>query len=278
MKNLLRALPAALSVLILGIPAALPATTKTVCPVVWPEENLLLGGTVDGEWATDEQAAPRLRGGEEYQLYTLTKRLGPATGTKPRQGEEGEGPCWWAFQIQIRPLPRESEVILAIGAKWNALPRVPRIESTDQIVHHDAVRAILQEHGISAAEVNITRVLRVDLEGDGVDEVLINATNERPGRIYNLTQKGDYSMVVLRRLSGGKVENIVLSAQYWPDEPDMDAPASPDTATVPAVLDFNGDGVLEVAVHWQHREGTGITVFEVRGDNVEQAFGTGLGA
>ena len=51
----------------------------------------------------------------------------------------------------------------------------------------EAVRDFLKARGIADPKVRIIRILRVDLEGDGEEEVLINATN------YFAEDKSDYS-------------------------------------------------------------------------------------
>jgi hypothetical protein len=51
------------------------------------------------------------------------------------------------------------------------------IADTTQPVYVKAVRDFLNARGVADPKVQITRVLRVDLEGNGEEEVLISATN-----------------------------------------------------------------------------------------------------
>jgi hypothetical protein len=67
--------------------------------------------------------------------------------------------------------------VIRLAAPWNALPRKPRIADTTQQVYVDAVRDFLKTKGIEQPKVKIDNILRVDLDGDGEDEVLISATN-----------------------------------------------------------------------------------------------------
>ena len=76
--------------------------------------------------------------------------------------------------------------------------------------HHDTVRAWLEGEGIASPEVSIDRVTRADIEGDGVDEVLIEASLHADESLI-ARAAGDYSVVLMRRLNRGEVETIVVS-------------------------------------------------------------------
>ena len=77
------------------------------------------------------------------------------------------------------------------GSPWNALPRKPAIADATQSVYVEAVCDFLKNRGIADPKVRITRILRVDLEGDGEEEVLISATN------YFTDDKSDQSAAPL---------------------------------------------------------------------------------
>ena len=73
--------------------------------------------------------------------------------------------------------PKLDKGVIALAAPWNALPRKPRIADTTQQVYVDAVRDFLKTKGIAQPTVKIDNIVRVDLHGDGEEEVLISATN-----------------------------------------------------------------------------------------------------
>ena len=50
---------------------------------------------------------------------------------------------------------------------------------------------------------------RADIEGDGVDEVLIEASLHADESLLGRAA-GDYSVVLLRRLNGGEVETVLV--------------------------------------------------------------------
>jgi hypothetical protein len=103
--------------------------------------------------------------------------------------------------------PKQKEGEIALSAPWNALPRKPQIADPTQQVYVDAVREFLEARRMSDPKVKITRILRVDLEGDGEDEVLINATNyfTEDGDVpMDTAAPGSYSIVLLRRVVAGR--------------------------------------------------------------------------
>ena len=108
---------------------------------------------------------------------------------------------------------------------------------------------------IDQPKVKIDNILRVDLDGDGEEEVLISATNyfgkttacqcDRP--------PASYSMVLLRRVVAGKVETQLIVGEFYPkaypkaaqEEGRFDAP---NAYKVIATLDLDGDGKMEVVI------------------------------
>ena len=63
--------------------------------------------------------------------------------------------------------------MIGLAAAWNALPRKPVLPDSTQSVYVEAIRDFLKSRGIADPKVQITRVVRVDLEGNGEEEVLI---------------------------------------------------------------------------------------------------------
>jgi hypothetical protein len=178
--------------------------------------------------------------------------------------------------VGISPARREARDAIAVGGKWNALPRHVRIQTAMPEAYREDVRRVLRERGLGATGVEFTRVLRVDLDGDGTDEVILNATNQRPNRLSFTPESGDYSVVVVRRLVRGKVKTILVDAACYP-RGGLEANAAATVLTVPAVLDANGDGVMEVLVRWQYYEGSGVDVYALEEGAAKRVIGAGGG-
>lgn len=239
----------------------------------------VMGGVRGGQWLKAEEMAKLMKGGERYNVYSMTRKVGVRTGVKP--ASEG-APCEDTMYIK-NFVPKENEKnLIAVGADWNALPRVPKVESPRSSVYRAAVSSLLRSKGISRPQVQIVKILRVDLEGDGTEEVLINATRVKrwnnTGSITPDSNAGDYSVVLLRKVINGKVETIVLDGEYHPKAGRMEDQGPPNEYELTAVLDLNGDGRMEIIVEGGYYEGAWKTVYAVDGRKVENLFGCGCGA
>ena len=89
---------------------------------------------------------------------------------------------------------------------------------TTQTAYIDAVRDFLKTKGITEPKVKIDSIFRVDLDGDGEDEVLISATNyfSQDNSVPMRSPAGSYSMVLLRRVVAGKVETQLVAGEFHP--------------------------------------------------------------
>ncbi len=252
------------------------ANDGAVHAIVDDNAGILLGGSRDGEWLPASVVAPTLKGGERYKVYGLNGAVGEASGGAP----EAHGqPCPETMYVEMSPLEWKNEgdlpvYMIAVTGGWNAAPRKPARFLTNQPVYHQAAAAFLREHGIAEPEVALTQVIRVDLEGDGVDEVLVAGTRRRTADSGGV-EPGDYSFVFLRKLAGEKVSTVALLADIHPDP-------RPEYVSyrfdVMAILDLNGDGAMEIVIQSEYYEGLAATVFTVKGLAVTPVLIAGCGA
>ena len=252
----------------------LHAQTGAAHPVVDISENCLLGGSAGGKWVETKDITPQLKGGERYKIYSLTGLVGEATGEKPESFGE---PCEDQMSVKMQPEQDVENQYIAVAADWNAQPRAPKVESVNQQVYQQAVRSVLLQHGIRQPRVRLTQVLRVDLEGDGADEVIINATNYAVGMGPNInpqTKAGDYSMILLRKVVGGKAQTILITGEFYKRNIQFGAH---NEYSVPAILDLNGDGRMEILVHWRYYEGSGVVAYGITGNKAKELIGCGCG-
>ncbi|HEU4771652.1 MAG TPA: hypothetical protein VFS68_05800 [Candidatus Udaeobacter sp.] len=242
-------------------------------PIIEIETGYFFGASENGKWITAEEAARSLENKTTYQVYSLTKQVGQITAAKPTSVEE---PCPDTLMVSLSPKPKDG--VIGLDAPWNALPRKPVIADTTQPVYVEAVREFLKASGITDPKVRITRILRVDLEGDGEHEVLINATNyfnphdEAP---IEAPKRGSYSIVMLRRVLAGKVQTQLVAGELYSKS---DASNAPNIYKIYAVLDLNGDGKLEVIVHSFYYEGSETTIYRCEPDKIEAVLSAACGA
>jgi hypothetical protein len=232
------------------------AFAAEIHPIVEVQTGYFFGATSEGKWIKAEKTAKSISDGTVYCVYSLTEQLGETKGSKPAALEDV---CMETMSVSFSPKPEAG--VIALAAPWNALPRKPRVADPTQQVYIDAVRDFLKAHGIKNPKVKIKRILRVDLEGDGEDEVLLSATNylsAEDEEVPASSPPGSYSIVLLRRVVAGKLRTQVLAGEIHPDAGHFNAPNYYDVA---AVLDLDGDGKLEVVVHSGYYEGGSTTIY-----------------
>lgn len=233
----------------------------------------LLGGWSKGGWLDDKAAAPLLRGGERYRFYSLNGEAGTGTGSLPHSVGDENDPCHETLAVSFPAAPGGGEGLVAVAGSSDALPRVPKVVSTEQQVYKDAAAAILREKGIARPEVRLTQVVRVDLNGDGSEEVLVSATRYARGLSAGAAP-GDYSLVFLRRVVKGRVVTNLLEGDFFPKGVELGATGE---HRLGAVLDLDGDGVMEIVLFGRYYEGDWAAAFRVEGDKVVKILTAGCG-
>jgi hypothetical protein len=246
-------------------------------PIVEVQDGYLFGAVSDGKWIKANETAKLIGDETTYRVYGLTQALGDAKGGKPKAVEDV---CTDTLTVSLSPKPEKG--VIAIAASWNALPREPKVIDITQKVYADVVRNFLKRKGIEQPKVKIDNILRVDLDGDGEEEVLISAANyfAKADRVPMRSPAGSYSMVLLRRVVAGKVETQLVAGEFHPKayvskEGSFDAPS---IYKVIATLDLDGDGKLEVVVGSNYYEGEEITIYHCDQRKVEALFSVACGA
>ena len=198
-----------------------------------------------------------------YRVYGLTQALGEAKAGKPKPEDV---PCEETLAVSLSPQPEKG--VIAIAAPWNALPRKPQVTDPTQKTYVDAVREFLRTKEIDQPKVKIDNIVRVDLDGDGEEEVLISATNyfRKDESVPMRSPAASYSMVLLRRVVAGKVETQLIVGEFYPkaypkaaqEEGRFDAP---NAYKVIATLDLDGDGKMEIVIDSHYYEGEETTIY-----------------
>lgn len=253
--------------------AAATAAAADLHPIVEVETGYFFGATAGGKWIKAEKAAKQITGDITYDVYSLTARVGKTRAGKPVSVSE---PCPDTLTVQLSAKPEHGAVALA--APWNALPRKPRIADATQEVYRKAVAEFLSEHGIRNPRVKITRIVRVDLDGDGEDEALISATNyagaegEAP---MHAPKAGGYSIVLLRRVVNGKLQPQLVAGEMYPTAKES---VAPNVYQINAVLDLDGDGKMEVVIESHYYEGGDTTIYRCEPGKITELLKVECGA
>lgn len=254
--------------------------SQEAVPIIDMDGGCLMGGVMDGKWIKMGEFGTRMSGGDKYRLYDLAGEY--KTSVTGGKAASNGAPCEDTLYVEIPPEIREaisaSSHYIGVAGKWNPMPRALKIEGNNNPVYRNLVAELLKRKGIRRPQVNIVKVVRVDLEGDGTEEVIINATRVNRwenGSITPNPDAGDYSLVMLRKMINGKVQTIMLDEEYHPKTERFTAP---NEYNLVAVLDLNGDGVMEIVNSGAYYEGDWKTVYSIKGNKAEDVLGCGCGA
>lgn len=245
----------------------LPSSTTTTEQAVdgdWAAQPLIVaswgavGWWAGSGWVGSFGTLP-VSGGEDYQVVAVSGSGvvsgGPQTELcEPLQllGVELDDPD----RLGVWPGPFG----VAVSAPWEVQPHL--FEAfTDDGTYAGHARDLLAGRGLVVPDPVITQLYRVDLEGDGVNEVLVVAENLTEPMFE--AAEGDYSIAFLRRVVDGEVQTAIFGASVHPD-----AGAMPNSFGIGGVGDLNGDGKMEIVTSGRYYEGAWIEVWEWVDDDI----------
>ena len=248
-------------------------------PIVEVQSGYLFGAVADGNWIKADEAAKSMTDVMTYRVYGMNLPLGEAKGDKPKNED---APCEETLSVSLSQKPENGAI--AVAGTWNALPRRVQVVDSTQKVYLDGVRDFLKTKGIENPKVRIENIVRVDLDGDGEEEVLVSATNyfeKDDKKVPMRSPAGSYSMVLLRRVVAGKVETQLVEGEFYPKayvSSDQSSFNAPNAYRVIAVLDLAGDGKMEIVIGSRYYEGEATTIYRYAPQKCEPLLSVGCGA
>lgn len=233
-----------------------PSTTTTVQPAA--DTFLIAGNTCllgwwDGDWQSE--GPPPALGGEQYQVVRLTEPITTSAGTEPRP---------WCDPLELLNIEFDPQLpgdwqdldAIAVQTLGDVRPHEVEMLSTSLAAYIEATSNLLAGRVAGIPVVNLKQVIRTDLEGDGVDEVVVVASTMPDDPID--TAAGDYTIVYLRKILDGEVETALLGIHVV----DETGPFSWVQLAVAAIADLNGDGRMEIVLNGNVWEGAFLQAFE----------------
>ena len=242
---------------------SLPAAAQSgVVPIIEVKTGGLLGGVENGKYLDAKTAFGKISGELSYSLYGLTGKKGELTATiEPPPTDD---PCDETYFLETR-LEEQTGVGIGAGRKWNPVPRMPRAINLKDKTYLNIVSAILRKQGLPRAKPVIEQAVKIDLDGDGTDEVILTASSYG-GKIAPSAKAGDYSFMLVRKIVNGKVKNIMIAEEYIKKNIQFGAPSRFE---ISAIADLNGDGKMEIVQYGEYYEGSGAGVYEITDKAVE---------
>lgn len=242
-------------------------TTASASPIhAITDGNQIYGASQSGKWIDDSTVARKLKGGEHYTFYGFDSRLGRGIGGKPAATTDPHCPGQIVANFSHVP----DKTVIGIAASWNALPRKPHVESVDQPAFKKVVADYLKANGISNPDVDITQIVRCDIDGRGQDSTIITAS-------YDYFDKSDGSKwpfyVVLLRKS---VHDHVVTVPILGDVAQKpDAGLYPTEAKICGLYDLAGDGKMEIVVQANYTDSVMSYIYAVDDGHAKTVLSTG---
>lgn len=217
----------------------------------------LLGGSQNGKWLTAEKIAPTM----EKRTKMILVSLKGVEKTEAFLEDKGEdyGAC---SEVKVMRLEPEIESGFAVGAnaKWNLVPRVPKLIAVTDKSYQKIAADFLRTKGITRTKINLSQIVQIDLEGDGQNEIIITGNFYKKGMAEEQTA-GDYSFALLRQIVKGKARNTLIEGDFITKRGEY---APPNEREILAVADLNGDGRMEFVLNTAYYEGNSKRVFEMK--------------
>lgn len=226
----------------------------------------LLGATFGSNWLYPREVYSLLGNPQVYNFYDQNFQPFPATAVVPEPPPGGAHQCDW---LKVNFVDQEIDVVspvLGVKPGQSVIFRPVQNIVPDSGPYEQYLQEWLLLQGMQSPELVIKNILRVDLEGDSVDEVILVATNieDSMGGLH-VAVAGKYSVVLMRKVIGAQVYTVPLVADiYYNTSPSMNYPI---IYGVDHIYDLNGDGKSEIILSGQWWEGGGLFVHEVHGLN-----------
>ncbi len=250
------------------------------------DETVIVGALEGNKWvdaedlSTSSQAA--IAGGLKSVLFNNTGVIGKAmAGGKVSIGST----CDWVRVTDIStPVKLPYLPTYAIAAAWNPVPRAISSIANTNATYQKIIADELQQRKI-AKPAMVSQVLQVDLDNDKSNEVLIVAQNPRlsfdaQNRLNGTygSEKGEYSLVLVRKVIAGKVQTFSLSERVI-EKPFDGTSGQPQVLTqfISAIADIDGDGKMEIFVDDLVHEGYGVNIYNWNGKGFSKILEWGCG-
>ncbi len=221
--------------------------------------------------------------GDAFRVFSMDGLEGEGASTALVM-EEPEPPMFDVVDASGKKIGEEQSW-LSIRCAWDPLPRKAIPISIKNATYKSVVEKYLSGKGITV-KPQITQIFKIDLEGDGIDEVVISAMRLK-GAQWNaeeapqhsgltfVASKGDFSIVLLRKIVNGKVHEIPVCSFYAGENKDN---LPPTMHKVIGFADIDGDGVMEILTDSSYYEGFWYGIHTVNKGKVKEVLGNGFGA
>ena len=259
----------------LVVPSAQRAESGRTIIGLTHTSNVWLVGAYDPKsgWIRDDRARSLVKSGILFSLISSDGRAEKVSIGPIRSGDEVGG---FLASIRTGKVPKSDGPTLAVGGGRAKLNRPWKRQPATNPLYRKAVADSLRQAGLkSVSSARVTQNIRVDLNGDGADEVLLCArSRDAMGRITQAVP-GDYTFAGIRFVAKSGVKMLPLERHVH------NGTWKPGAITFRYAFlpctDLDGDGRMEIALYESYHEGDSITVYTFNGAAVKRVLTTGWG-
>ncbi len=261
------------------------STPKAVLFRLDLEETAIVGALEGNTWAVGEKLSLGSQNAIKNGLQTVLLNNTGAIGKAMSGGKIETGFCDWVRVTSIStPVKLPYLPTYALAAAWNPVPRAITAIPNTNVAYQKVMTDELKKRKISQP-VMLSQIIQTDLDNDKSNEVLLVAQNPRlsfdaQNRLNGSygQEKGEYSLVLVRKVVAGKVQTFTLGERIVTKVFDGTS-GQPQVMTqfISAIADINGDGKMEVFVDDLVHEGYGVTIYTWNGKGFSRMLDWGCG-
>ncbi len=185
--------------------------------------NVLSGGYYDGKWLSTSQLHGQywLWGGEDLEFWGPNGKHGDGCATAIEQDHPDEehpghksvidAPTFMIQTVNQQSYAYPSHLLSVLNPQWNVMPRRAASMPANNSQYKALVADFLAGRGLPSDGVKLTRIDRIDLDGNGTDEVVIVGSahgGKVPFALLRQIQVQYVATSVLSEPEHGKVEDI----------------------------------------------------------------------
>lgn len=242
------------------------------------EEGIWVAGAYDARhgWQAAQKAQSQFKSGTRFSLFDERGAAGSATLSNAPPETELNG--YYVRTREKRPTPRAgATTMLALSGAKRPIVRRPRVQALNNPTYQKAVASLLRDAKLQVTRAQLTQHWRVDLNGDGVEEVLLSA-HSRPGMGREARAfKGDYALTALRFVHRGTAKIVPLAGDIYLEN-HLGGAVAASRLELLGTLDINNDGRMEIVISTSYYEGEGIEIWSFDGQRVRRVLEAGWGA
>jgi hypothetical protein len=263
-------------------------TPRAVLLRLEPTQTIIAGVLEGKTWVDPNKLSTTSQAFIKAGLNTVLLGTNGVLGQATSSGFEAveNDPCDWVRFTDISSALKVPKFpAYALSATWNPVPRAIQSLPLENAAYQKIMATELKARKINAPVV-MGQILKTDLDGDKMDEVILVA--QRPKITFDDQRRlepkyeqavGDYSLVLVRKVVAGSVKTFVLGERNVTKLFDGTGEGLPMVLTqfVTAIADIDGDGRMEIFVDDAVHEGEGVTIFGWNGKTFKTMLEWGCG-